>query len=268
MKVDNLPLGTLTVTVHSAALEPRGHSGAVDSPHVLHSPYVRAHLEHYDCTLPAATHPCDQSTAVAEKTNDPVWGTEHALECWSLSQPRLFMHAFSHDNAFGRDAFLGECVVGREDLIGLVAQAGQESGRLSRQLGPLTARHEAAWTWRGEVSGSLSFSCRFAFAPLELGVVQVVVKRAEDLLAADSSGTSDPYCMVRVEQTSVPAVARRTDTQPKTLDPVWDHQDSTFDYDISSLDAVLYIDVYDENAVGSPDFLGEARDPSWKIMRA
>jgi hypothetical protein len=45
-------------------------------------------------------------------------------------------------------------------------------------MGAYTAAHTRFWTRTDEVPGELSFSCRFSFAPLDLGVLKVVVNRA------------------------------------------------------------------------------------------
>jgi hypothetical protein len=107
-----VPLGVLTVTVHSAKLQQKGLKD-------LHNPYVRMQTEPSD----GDGDPKEESTVVVEHSNAPTWGSEHALEVWSLSDVRLFLHCFSH--VFGRDAFLGECMLGHDEIIGLVARADQ-----------------------------------------------------------------------------------------------------------------------------------------------
>lgn len=64
----------------------------------------------------------------------------------------------------------------------------------------------------------------------------VHIKKAENLIAKDKGGTSDPFCQVHVGNET-----KKTEVKPKTLNPDW-NQTLTFDNkgDSKSIDLVLY----------------------------
>ena len=82
------------------------------------------------------------------------------------------------------------------------------------------------------------------------GTLQVVIERANDLLAADSNGMSDPYCVITVGD-----VSQKTTICRKTLNPKWSE---TFDFVVVNvLREKLKISVKDWDMFSSDDDLGE-----------
>eukprot|EP00929_Paragymnodinium_shiwhaense_P042159 TRINITY_DN21868_c0_g1_i1.p1 TRINITY_DN21868_c0_g1~~TRINITY_DN21868_c0_g1_i1.p1 ORF type:complete len:925 (+),score=195.40 TRINITY_DN21868_c0_g1_i1:81-2855(+) len=97
-----------------------------------------------------------------------------------------------------------------------------------------------------------------------LGMLQVDVKRAKDLVAADWTFTSDPYVVV-----TVGLVRRQTHAVPKTCNPEWN---STLYLPVneSHFHAQVDIAVWDEDQQralrGNDDFLGRLQVPLADIM--
>ena len=81
-----------------------------------------------------------------------------------------------------------------------------------------------------------------------LGKLVLRIVSAENLLAADSNGKSDPFAEVRVGKQQ-----QKTSTKMRTLDPVWDEE---FVFSIWSVQDKVDIGVFDWDAVGNNDLLG------------
>jgi len=78
----------------------------------------------------------------------------------------------------------------------------------------------------------------------------VTVKAAYDVLAADLNGKSDPYAVV-----VVPGGRKyKSRVQKATLNPVWNYNVTL---SFIKPDSKLKIEVYDKDAVGKDDYLGE-----------
>jgi hypothetical protein len=91
---------------------------------------------------------------------------------------------------------------------------------------------------------------------------QVRVIRARNLLAADSTGRSDPFAVVRLNNVSF-----RTPTEKQTLFPQWNVSYEFGDgLDVLSDSDVLKVDVYDWDRFKRPDFLGSVRIPLWTTI--
>lgn len=93
----------------------------------------------------------------------------------------------------------------------------------------------------------------------ELGTLRVTVVEGKGLLAADvslisSKKTSDPYCVLRLDDG--PLV--RTRTISATLEPRWN---TTALFKLSRCNSVLVINVWDEDALNADDPLGCVRLP-------
>ena len=83
----------------------------------------------------------------------------------------------------------------------------------------------------------------------DIGRISITIVRAENLMAADLGGKSDPFAVVQLGNERL-----RTHTVYKTLHPEWN---KTFDLDIKDLSHVLYITVFDEDSNGRAEFLGK-----------
>lgn len=87
----------------------------------------------------------------------------------------------------------------------------------------------------------------------DIGFLQVKVLKAEDLLAADFSGKSDPFCVLEVGNDRL-----QTHTVYKNLNPEWN---KVFTFPIKDLHDSLEVTVYDEDGDKPPDFLGKVVIP-------
>jgi len=83
---------------------------------------------------------------------------------------------------------------------------------------------------------------------------RVHVKAAHDVLAADLNGKSDPYCVVLATTSFGSKLKYKSRSIKATLNPVWN-----FDTSLSYVDpsTKVKIEVYDKDAVGKDDYLGE-----------
>jgi len=99
----------------------------------------------------------------------------------------------------------------------------------------------------------------------EFGTLQVCVREAKGLLAADfalvGKKSSDPYCLLRLDHG--PQV--RTRTVSATLEPRWD---ASISFRLSRMDAVLRVEVWDEDKVGADDPIGFLELPIGEAVSA
>ncbi|KAG7087240.1 hypothetical protein E1B28_013220 [Marasmius oreades] len=86
-----------------------------------------------------------------------------------------------------------------------------------------------------------------------LALLRVQVISCSNLLAKDSNGYSDPYVALIFGQSK-----QQTPTISKTLNPIYDTKESTFDFPIGStgVDGALEMVVWDKDILGK-DYLGE-----------
>ncbi|NXA36167.1 MCTP2 protein, partial [Eudromia elegans] len=87
----------------------------------------------------------------------------------------------------------------------------------------------------------------------DIGFLQVKVLKAADLLAADFSGKSDPFCVLELGNDSL-----QTHTVYKNLNPEWN---KVFTFPIKDIHDVLEVTVFDEDGDKPPDFLGKVAIP-------
>ncbi|XP_053319213.1 multiple C2 and transmembrane domain-containing protein 2 [Spea bombifrons] len=87
----------------------------------------------------------------------------------------------------------------------------------------------------------------------DIGFLQVKVLKAEDLLAADFSGKSDPFCVLEVGNDRL-----QTHTVYKNLNPEWN---KVFTFPIKDIHDALEVTVFDEDGDKAPDFLGKVAIP-------
>uniref|UniRef100_A0A8D0VUQ8 Multiple C2 and transmembrane domain-containing protein 2 n=1 Tax=Sus scrofa TaxID=9823 RepID=A0A8D0VUQ8_PIG len=87
----------------------------------------------------------------------------------------------------------------------------------------------------------------------DVGLLQVKVLKAVDLLAADFSGKSDPFCLLELGNDRL-----QTHTIYKNLNPEWN---KVFTFPIKDIHDVLEVTVFDEDGDKPPDFLGKVAIP-------
>uniref|UniRef100_A0A5F9DPE0 Multiple C2 and transmembrane domain-containing protein 2 n=1 Tax=Oryctolagus cuniculus TaxID=9986 RepID=A0A5F9DPE0_RABIT len=91
----------------------------------------------------------------------------------------------------------------------------------------------------------------------DVGILQVKVLKAVDLLAADFPGKSDPFCLLELGNDRL-----QTHTIYKTLNPEWN---KVFTFPIKDIHDVLEVTVFDEDGDKPPDFLGKVAIPLLSI---
>ncbi|XP_074090267.1 multiple C2 and transmembrane domain-containing protein 2 isoform X4 [Macrotis lagotis] len=91
----------------------------------------------------------------------------------------------------------------------------------------------------------------------DIGILQVKVLKAIDLLAADFSGKSDPFCLLELGNDRL-----QTHTIYKNLNPEWN---KVFTFPIKDIHDVLEVTVFDEDGDKPPDFLGKVAIPLLSI---
>eukprot|EP00928_Gymnodinium_smaydae_P018059 TRINITY_DN16877_c0_g1_i1.p1 TRINITY_DN16877_c0_g1~~TRINITY_DN16877_c0_g1_i1.p1 ORF type:complete len:782 (+),score=132.40 TRINITY_DN16877_c0_g1_i1:369-2714(+) len=80
-------------------------------------------------------------------------------------------------------------------------------------------------------------------SPAPVGVLRIEVVAAQDLMASDIGGLSDPFVVVRVGNSEY-----RTKTISNTLNPQW-KQFSGHDFLVDNLEQYVKVDVYDEDVL-------------------
>uniref|UniRef100_A0A2K6GZM8 Multiple C2 and transmembrane domain-containing protein 2 n=1 Tax=Propithecus coquereli TaxID=379532 RepID=A0A2K6GZM8_PROCO len=91
----------------------------------------------------------------------------------------------------------------------------------------------------------------------DVGILQVKVLKAVDLVAADFSGKSDPFCLLELGNDRL-----QTHTIYKNLNPEWN---KVFTFPIKDIHDVLEVTVFDEDGDKPPDFLGKVAIPLLSI---
>ncbi|XP_019389314.1 PREDICTED: multiple C2 and transmembrane domain-containing protein 2 isoform X2 [Crocodylus porosus] len=105
---------------------------------------------------------------------------------------------------------------------------------------------------------SQRYSLKNSFKDMkDIGFLQVKVLKAVDLLAADFSGKSDPFCVLEVGNDKL-----QTHTVYKNLNPEWN---KVFTIPIKDIHDVLEVTVFDEDGDKPPDFLGKVAIPLLSI---
>ncbi|KAL8197528.1 UNVERIFIED_CONTAM: Multiple C2 and transmembrane domain-containing protein 2 [Gekko kuhli] len=87
----------------------------------------------------------------------------------------------------------------------------------------------------------------------DVGFLQVKVLKAVDLLAADFSGKSDPFCVLELGNGRLQSY-----TIYKNLNPEWNQ---VFTFPVKDIHDVLEVTVFDEDGDKPPDFLGKVAIP-------
>ncbi|XP_054858736.1 multiple C2 and transmembrane domain-containing protein 2 isoform X2 [Eublepharis macularius] len=91
----------------------------------------------------------------------------------------------------------------------------------------------------------------------DIGFLQVKLLKAVDLLAADFSGKSDPFCVLELGNGRLQSY-----TVYKNLNPEWNQ---VFTFPVKDIHDVLEVTVFDEDGDKPPDFLGKVAIPLLSI---
>ncbi|XP_072922457.1 multiple C2 and transmembrane domain-containing protein 1 isoform X2 [Hemitrygon akajei] len=92
----------------------------------------------------------------------------------------------------------------------------------------------------------------------DIGFIQIKVAKAEGLMVADVTGSSDPFCVIELNNDRL-----QTHTVHRSLSPVWN---KVFTFNIKDIHSVLEVTVYDEDRDRSADFLGKVAIPLLTIQ--
>ena len=87
---------------------------------------------------------------------------------------------------------------------------------------------------------------------LDVGLVELDILRASNLVSADRNGKSDPFCVVKLNGIEI----HKTDKQRRTLNPIWN--DAIQFPMLSRSRESLIIEVYDWDLTHDNEFLGRA----------
>ncbi|XP_037309460.2 multiple C2 and transmembrane domain-containing protein 2-like isoform X1 [Pungitius pungitius] len=93
----------------------------------------------------------------------------------------------------------------------------------------------------------------------DVGLLQIKVIKAADLLAADLNGKSDPFCVLQLGNDRL-----QTHTVYKSLNPEWR---KAFTFPVKDIHDVLVVTIFDEDGDKAPDFLGKVAIPLLSIRR-
>uniref|UniRef100_A0A3Q2TX56 Multiple C2 and transmembrane domain-containing protein 2 n=1 Tax=Fundulus heteroclitus TaxID=8078 RepID=A0A3Q2TX56_FUNHE len=91
----------------------------------------------------------------------------------------------------------------------------------------------------------------------DVGLLQIKVIKASDLIAADLNGKSDPYCVLELGNDRL-----QTHTVYKNLNPEWNQ---VFTLPVKDIHDVLMVSVFDDDGDKAPDFLGKVAIPLLSI---
>uniref|UniRef100_A0ABM5EWV6 Multiple C2 and transmembrane domain-containing protein 2 isoform X1 n=2 Tax=Pogona vitticeps TaxID=103695 RepID=A0ABM5EWV6_9SAUR len=91
----------------------------------------------------------------------------------------------------------------------------------------------------------------------DIGFLQVKVLKAVNLLAADFSGKSDPFCVLELGNARLQSY-----TIYKNLNPEWNQ---VFTFPVKDIHDILEVTVFDEDGDKPPDFLGKVVIPLLSI---
>ncbi|KAM4597018.1 multiple C2 and transmembrane domain-containing protein 2 isoform 2-T2 [Fundulus diaphanus] len=91
----------------------------------------------------------------------------------------------------------------------------------------------------------------------DVGLLQIKVIKASDLIAADLNGKSDPYCVLELGSDRL-----QTHTVYKNLNPEWNQ---VFTLPVKDIHDVLMVSVFDDDGDKAPDFLGKVAIPLLSI---
>ncbi len=109
--------------------------------------------------------------------------------------------------------------------------------------------HDKKWTGNGPVPKTIT--------------MRLNIHRAENLAAADKTGTSDPLVKVYWHHKKVYTTA----VKKMTLNPTWEETyDITIDYETSMQYGQIRFEVYDRDLIGKDDFLGRVAIRLYQIL--
>ncbi|XP_060576164.1 multiple C2 and transmembrane domain-containing protein 1-like isoform X3 [Ruditapes philippinarum] len=203
------------------------------------------------------------------KTLNPRWLEQFDLRLYQGQTSHLEIVMYDHD--VGRDDFMGRAVIDLSKLererTHVIEQQLEDGAGILKLLITIsgTSGHEtisdlSAYAFnpmeREEIVRKFGFFKSFQ-SMKDIGWLQVKVFKAQDLLAADLGGKSDPFCVLELVNTRL-----QTHTEYKTLNPEWN---KLFTFNVKDIHSVLELTVYDEDRDKKVEFLGRCAIPLLRI---
>jgi Ca2+-dependent lipid-binding protein len=190
-------------------------------------------------------------TRVIPKTLTPVWE-----ELFVLSKERgaknLVVDVFDYDR-FGSNDFLGRVFL---PITTITEDYTEQWLELVEKTGDRPSTGEIT----GQVQLKFKRRPQGSVMPEE---IDLHVIEAMNLMAADRGGTSDPFAVIRLKGSSRMPNTFKTRVVSKNLNPVWNER---FTLNVQESDKSLILDVFDEDILGSNDFLGRIKLPLSDIV--
>ncbi|XP_076101848.1 multiple C2 and transmembrane domain-containing protein 1-like isoform X2 [Mytilus galloprovincialis] len=200
------------------------------------------------------------------KTLNPRWLEQFDLRMFDDQSNLLELSVYDHDSR-GRDDFMGRAVI---DLSGIekevthtIDQPLEDEGgiiklllTISGTVGTETISDLANYTSnpREKIEIVRKYGLFNSFKNIkDIGWLQIKVFRAQGLIAADFGGTSDPFCVLELDNARL-----QTQTEYKTLNPEWN---KVFTFNIKDIHSILEVTVYDEDRDKKVEFLGKIAIP-------
>ncbi|CAE7236588.1 Mctp2 [Symbiodinium sp. CCMP2456] len=288
-------VGILTLWINAASNLAYSHgSGLYGTP----SPCVKVSMQGQ---RGRASHAREKMTPTIARNRNPQWNTPamvlevHSvadvlqLEVLDLANPRVDEHI--HHYFLGRAQLPIQRIIAavhrsknpsrplqlRESLEGSQAQAqidfeciyeayDTEASPASQTLSPPRDRDRFQSQLSASPQSSPGQSKRQSSDMGGLGILSVRIIAAYNLVNADTGilgDVSDPYVTVRLESQSEKQ-RKRTHTINNDLNPKWNS--SPFLFPIQHPEDQLLLEVYDEDMMGSDDFLGRMKIPLYRII--
>ncbi|XP_063432258.1 multiple C2 and transmembrane domain-containing protein 1-like isoform X3 [Mytilus trossulus] len=200
------------------------------------------------------------------KTLNPRWLEQFDLRMFDDQSNLLELSVYDHDSR-GRDDFMGRAVI---DLSGIekevthtIDQPLEDEGgiiklllTISGTVGTETISDLANYTSnpREKIEIVRKYGLFNSFKNIkDIGWLQIKAFRAQGLIAADFGGTSDPFCVLELDNARL-----QTQTEYKTLNPEWN---KVFTFNIKDIHSILEVTVYDEDRDKKVEFLGKIAIP-------
>ncbi|XP_067411731.1 multiple C2 and transmembrane domain-containing protein 2 [Emydura macquarii macquarii] len=204
------------------------------------------------------------------KSANPQWREQFDFHYFSDRKDKLDIEVWGDDNK-KREELLGMCKV---DITALPSQQTNVLELpLEKHLGSLlmliavtpcsgVSISDLCVCPLGDPSERKQISQRYCIKNSlrdmkDIGFLQVKVLKAVDLLAADFSGKSDPFCVLELGNDRL-----QTHTVYKNLNPEWN---KVFTFPVKDIHNVLEVTVFDEDGDKPPDFLGKVAIPLLSI---
>ncbi|XP_032873183.1 multiple C2 and transmembrane domain-containing protein 1 isoform X1 [Amblyraja radiata] len=202
------------------------------------------------------------------KTLNPHWREQFDFLLTNEKSDIIEITVWDKD-AIKKDDFIGRCQIDLSGLsvehthkLDLALSEGKGHIVLLVTLTATSPRNESKLsTMNDEERRSIMTRyswIRSLFNIRDIGFIQIKVVKAEGLMVADVIGSSDPFCVIELNNDRL-----QTHTIHRSLNPVWN---KVFTFNIKDIHSVLDVSVYDEDRDRRADFLGKVAIPLLAIQ--